>query len=501
MTNKRSIPKYYGQGGRLKSKPSQLLIDTAYAHDCNDGEILIEGMHYADIAYAIMLIEEEIIPRKEGLKLLDGLIEASNIAPEDFPINPEHGDVYNSKDVYIRSIIGDIAGWIHAGRPRREAVNIGYLIAMRKSILSLANDLEDIAKTLLKASIEYANVIMPDYTYLLHAHPTTLGHYLLTFVYPILRDFERMKMAYKHINKCPGGSGSVNGSRLPLDRERIASLLEFDGISLHTRDAMWQIDTPIEMMSVLCSIMTNLNRLGDELQIWNTEEFNLIELPDEYCRASVIMPQKKNPYPLAYFRGVTSSLIGKVSQYMSHGKGVTGNPDSRVFIYGDLPRSLATSGDAINLLARVIDGIEINKEIMISRVMKDYTFATDITDYLMMTYKFDYRVCHQIMGMVISELNANKIKGSDLKINQIENAILKITGKKVKLEQKKIESIIQPQNIINSRKTLGGASEENLKKMHADVNSKLSQFTVWRSECEQKFLNIKPNLLAEKNKL
>lgn len=495
--NKKIIPKYYGQGGRLKSKPSQLLIDTAYAHDCNDAEVLIEGMHFADLAYAIMLIEQGVIPKKAGLELLEGLVNASNIPSEDFPVNPEHGDVYNSKDVYVRSIAGDVAGWIHAGRPRREAVNIGYLMAMRKSILSLASNVEDMANTLLQLSKKYANVIMPDYTYLLHAHPTTLGHYLLTFVYPILRDFKRLEMSYSNINKSPGGSGSVNGSRLPLDRNRIAELLAFDGISLHTRDAMWQVDTPIEVMGTLSALMTNLNRLADELQIWNTEEFNLIELPDDYCRASVIMPQKKNPYPLAYFRGVTSSLVGKVAQYMSHGKGVTGNPDSRVFIYGDLPNSIDTSAAAIELLARVVEGLDINEDIMVSRVKEDYTFATDITDYLMMEFRFDYRVCHQIMGKVVSKLNEHSIKGSDLEIGIIEEAIHQVTGKPVTLDTEKIKAIVQPHNIIKSRQTLGGASPDNLKQMHLDVSEKIKKFNKWRTESERVFLNIKPNLLAQ----
>ena len=501
MDKKNEIPKYYGQGGRLKSKPSQLLIDTAYTHDCEDADVLLEGMHYADIAYALMLTEQGIIPLSEGKKLTAALIEASEIPNEDFPISPENGDVYNSKDVYLRSIIGDTAGWIHAGRPRREAVNIGYLLAVRGEILALADSVSDMVKTLLEVSIKHQKLIMPDYTYLLHAHPTTLGHYLLTFVYPLLRDFERIKLAYAHINKCPGGSGSVNGSRLPLDRNRIADLLRFDGFSMHTRDAMWQIDTPVETISVLSSIMTNLNRLSDELQIWNTEEFNLIELPDEYCRASVIMPQKKNPYPLAYFRGVTSSLMGKVAEYMAYGKGVSGNPDSRIFIYGDLPRSLNKSGEAIKLLAKVIDGSTFNEEIMMSRVKNDYTFATDITDYLMLTHKLDYRKCHQIMGKVVSELNSKNIKGSDFNINIIEKAILEITGQSITLDKKIIQSIIEPENIIESRQTSGGASPENMKLMHEDIVCKLASFNSWKENCLKEYLHIKPYLLNQVNKL
>ena len=158
---------------------------------------------------------------------------------------------------------------------------------------------------------------MPDLTYLQHAQPTTLAHYLLGFVFPIGRDFERLRAGFGRVNRCSGGIGSVNGSGLPLDRGRLADLLGFEGVVTHARDAMWQADMPVELMAAVVAAAINVDRLCEDLQIWVTREFGLAELADDYSRCSVIMPQKKNPYSLAFVRGAAGVLIGRLTAMAS----------------------------------------------------------------------------------------------------------------------------------------------------------------------------------------
>src|SRR5262249_9815222 len=137
------------------------------------------------------------------------------------------------------------------------------------------------------------NTLFPDYTYLQPAQPTTFGHYLLTFVAPAVRDLDRTRAAFANANASPAASGSVNGSRLPLARARLAARLGFDSVIPHTRDAMWQPDGPIEIGALLAAALVNLDRLAEDLQLFATAEFGILELADRHTRTSVIMPQKK----------------------------------------------------------------------------------------------------------------------------------------------------------------------------------------------------------------
>jgi argininosuccinate lyase len=486
------MPDYYGKGGRLTASPQRTLVESAYTHDCEDAEILLRGMHKADIAYAIMLIEEGIIPSGVGSELLGGLLELEQIPDSEFPIDPVHGDVYNNKDAELKKRIGDTAGWLHIGRPRREAVNIAYLLSVRENLLDLARSFYRLSASMLSKAEQNAATIIPDFTYLHHAQPTTFGHYLLTFLYPLLRDQLRLEQAFDNVNQSPAGSGSVNGSRLPLNRERMADLLGFSGIAIHARDAMWQVDTPIESMSVLVSSMTNLSRLVEELQIWNTAEFNMVDLPDSLCRASVIMPQKKNPYPLAYIRGVASSLLGQISNFSAYGKIASGNPDSRIFIYGELPRAIRKTSGAIDLLSVVVDDLEINSEIALERVKAGFSYSTDLAEQIVAAHEIDYRTSHHIVGAAVRNMIAQKLPGSSLDAELLDRAAEEITGQPLGMKNETIKALIRPENIVNSRQTLGGASREQLHGMFGECRDKLAEFDRWieQHEKEIRFVSL-----------
>jgi argininosuccinate lyase len=194
------------------------------------------------------------------------------------------------------------------------------------------------AGTCLVDRAEEFSARMADYTYLQPAQATSFGHYLLTFAYPLVRDLDRLQALYRRTNLSPAGCGSVNGSRLPQDRTRLAGLLGFDGQVPHARDAMWQPDGPIEMLAMIVAALVNLDRLAEDLQIFATAEFDLIDLADSHARASVIMPQKKNPYALTYVRGVANEMIGMLAGVAALGRTPSGQVDNRVFIWRCTPR-------------------------------------------------------------------------------------------------------------------------------------------------------------------
>jgi len=470
---------YYGDGGRLKGKPKSILIETAYAHDCEDGHILLDGLIKANLAHALMLIDEGIIPTDEGTKLLEGLVELTKRPASNFHFNPELGDVYNSLDHELKALIGSASGWLHVGRPRREAVNIGYLLAVRDRVFILAESLLNLARSLIDLSERERETISPDFTYLLHAQPTNLGHYLTTFLFPIFRDLERLGAYFSRHNQSPAGSGSVNGSSLPMNRDSLAKYLGFDKPLEHSRDGMWQTDLPMELMAITSTCLVNINRLAEELQIWNTAEFGTVVLPDTLCRASVIMPQKKNPYPLAYVRGVTGSLLSQFSSFASYGKIASGNPDSRIFIYGELPRAMDKAVGALDLMSSVLEGIEFNEEKLRDRIVNSHAFATDLADYLTYHKKIDYRTSHDICGRLVRTMLDQDLYSSDLTKKMIEESAKAFLEKPLKISEEVVENLRNPEKIVESRRTAGGAGKAPLDEIFARAHEKIEVFSTW----------------------
>src|SRR5437764_374013 len=242
----------------------------------------------------------------------------------------------------------------------------------------------------------HIQTLMPDYTYLQQAQPTTLGHYLLGFAYPVLRDLDRVGACYGRTNMSPAGVGGVNGTRWPIDRDRLAALLGFDGLTTHARDAMWQADQPLEVMSVVTAALLNLDRLAEDLQVWVTSEFDLIELSERHVRGSMVMPQKKNPYALAFVRGVASATIGRLAGAATLGRTPSGQMDNRIFAYGEVPRALDLAIETTRLMGAVLGGLAVNRKLMARRAHEGWAQATDLAEAVVVETGLDYRAAPRV---------------------------------------------------------------------------------------------------------
>ena len=184
------------------------------------------------------------------------LLEIYPTAAEDFPYDPKFGEPYNSRERFFVERLGDVAGWLHAGRPRREAARIALRLCLRSLLLDLVAEIARSAREATDLAARHTTTLMPDQTYLQQAQPSTFGHYVLSFAYPVLRDGMRLLEELDWVNRSPGGAGCVNGTRLLDDRGFIASALGFDDVIEHTRDAMWQIDGLIHILATAASLLS-----------------------------------------------------------------------------------------------------------------------------------------------------------------------------------------------------------------------------------------------------
>ena len=469
-----------GVGSRLAVVPTQELVQTAFARELSDQVALFRGMSLADLAHTIMLIEAGVIPTADGAALLSALL-ALHEFPRDFTPIPESGDLYTNREAWLAARTPAV-GWLGAGRARRESTTTGYRITVRSYLLAFADALLRTGRALIERADEYRSTLMADYTYLQPAQPTTFGHDLLGFAYPLLRDVERLQALYSRTNRSPAGCGSVNGSHLPQDRSRLAELPGFDGLAQHARDAMWQPDGPIETLSVAIAALINLDRLAEDLQIFATAEFDLVELDEGHTRASVIMPQKKNPYALNYVRGATNELTGTLASTVALGRTPSGQVDNRVFLYGDVPRALETATGVANLMAGVLTGLHFKAPVAESRLANGFAMATDLAETITLETGLDFRSAHRIVGRLVRDAVQTKRLMRDLTVADLDAAALVILNRPLRLPEAVFAQALDPASAVAARQGIGGAAAEPLAAMLAECSAGLDACTTWQKK-------------------
>ncbi|MFL5695759.1 MAG: argininosuccinate lyase [Ktedonobacteraceae bacterium] len=488
-----------GVGSRLATGPAIELVQTAFARELADQLALFKGMSLADLAHTVMLIEAGVIPSADGASLLSALLDLDEY-PTDFIPTPESGDLYTNREAWL-AVRTPSVGWLGTGRARRESTTTGYRIIVRSCLLAFASALIMAGTALIERADEYRSTLMADYTYLQPAQPTTFGHYLLGFAYPLLRDLERLQALYTRNNRSPAGCGSVNGSRLPQDRNRLAELLGFDGLAQHARDAMWQPDGPIETMSVVITALVNLDRLAEDLQIFATAEFDLVELAEGHSRASVIMPQKKNPYALAYVRGATNELIGMLASVAALGRTPSGQVDNRVFIYGDVPRALETATGVATLMSGVITGLSFNAPVGAARLANGFATATDLAETITLETGLDFRTAHRIVGRLVREATQARRTMRECTTADLDAAAQEILNRPLHLSEAAFVQALDPGEAVAARQGIGGAAPEPLSAMLTECRASLGNYTSWHKKTAERTTAAEEALLRRARQL
>jgi argininosuccinate lyase len=481
--------------GRLRAGPAPELAQSANKLENAYGPLFFKGMSLGDMAHVIVLIEAGVLSHESGQSLLSALLELDTAQPDEFPFDPSVGDAYQNRERAIIQRAPAVGGWLRAGRARREVTNIAYRLVVRWRLVLLLKALEVLATSIIALAEEHIDTLMPDYTYLQQAQPTTLGHYLLGFVYPMLRDTDRLQACFGRINCCPGGIGSVNGTRLALDRERLAQLLGFEEPIHHTRDAMWQADTPIETTAVAVAILINLDRLAEDLQIWVSQEFNLVELADEYSRSSVIMPQKKNPYSLTYIRGLTNVSIGELVSMANVGRTPSGQPDNRIFAYGQVPTLLDRTREAVELMQGIIQTLSVSRQRMAERAGLGYAQATDLADAIMLSSGLPYETAHRIVGHTVALAVRQGIRADEITVQLVDAAAQDVIGHKLGLAPALLLDAMDLHGIVSTRTGLGGAAVAPMQRMIAECRELLAQAHQWRIEKKRQLAAAEANLM------
>jgi argininosuccinate lyase len=459
--------------GPPQAGPADELIEAGFALEVGDAPYLHGGLNLADMAHVLVLLEQGIVPPEPARRLLRLLLEVHRDIPaERFPYDPRFGDAYNSRERFFIDRLGTDAGWLHAGRPRREAGRVAMRLCLRDMTTELTADASGFAEAVAGQAERHAEVVMPDQTYLQQAQPSTFGHYLLTFAYPALRDAERLLQEDDWVNQSPGGAGCVNGSRLALDRDRTAELLGFGGVIEHSRDAMWQTDGLVALLADAAGLVSNLSKLAEDLEIWDSQEFDFVQLSGPYTRSSILMPQKKNPYALAIVRGAGGVLTGRLSGFLAVVKTPSARSDNLIFAYGEVPRALELADRVTRLLRGVVSSLEVHPDRMWASLEAGFSQATDLAEFVMETCGVDYRTAYLIVGDAVQRAAGEGLRGIDLTGEMLDRAAEERIDRPLGLAGRDLSEVLDPRAIVMTRTSAGGAAPPVVLDMARSVNKR-----------------------------
>ena len=355
-------------------------------------------------------------------------------------------------------LIGDDAGFIHTARSRNDQVITDFKLWTKSSTKKIDKKLNGLIKTILKVAKNNIQTIMPGFTHLKNAQPISLAHYLLAYLEMFQRDKKRFFNNLENLNENPLGVAALSGTSFNIDRFYTTKKLGFKKPTNNSIDTVADRDFVLDFLYAVSVCSLHISRIAEELIIWNSDGFNLITLSDKVVTGSSIMPQKKNPDPLEYLRGKAGGAFGNLFSMLTILKGLPLSyfkdlQDDKEIVF----RSFDTINNSISILNEVLNNFKPDKKNMLKLANKGFVTATDLADYLVKNHGRSFRKAYQTTADIVNYAEKNKIQLSELSLKEL---------KKIEPNLKSnVLNIFDLKNSVNSKKSFGGTSFNNIRKM------------------------------------
>lgn len=360
------------------------------------------------IAHATMLGATGIIEKSESEKIVNELDKIlDEIKSGELSIDMTAEDIHTFIEGELTSRLGQTGKRLHTARSRNDQVALDIRLTLRREIDEISEQLKGLVEVLCNKAQEHSATIMPGYTHLQRAQPITFGHHLMAYCSMILRDIDRLKDVKKRMNICPLGSGALAGTTYPLDRDMVADLLGFDGVTQNSLDGVSDRDFCIELASALSLIMVHLSRFSEEIIMWCSWEFKFVELDDAFSTGSSIMPQKKNPDIAELVRGKSGRVFGDLTTLLTVMKGIA------LAYNKDMQEDKEAIFDAVDTVKMcltaftpMIDTMTVLKDNMRLAAAKGFINATDCADYLVgkgLAFRDAYKCTGELVALCIDK--------------------------------------------------------------------------------------------------
>ncbi len=360
------------------------------------------------IAHAAMLGAAGIIDKSESEKIVDELEKILNeIKSGTLQIDMQAEDIHTFIEGELTARLGQTGKRLHTARSRNDQVALDIRLTLRKEITETEKKIKELICVICDKAEENKKTIMPGYTHLQRAQPITFAHHIMAYAAMLCRDLSRLEDTKKRMNICPLGSGALAGTTYPLNREMVAELLDFDGITLNSLDGVSDRDFCIELASTLSLIMVHLSRFSEEIIMWCSWEFKFVELDDAFSKGSSIMPQKKNPDIAEFVRGKSGRVFGDLTTLLTAMKGIA------LAYNKDMQEDKEAIFDAVDTVKMcltaftpMIETMTVLKENMRNAAAKGFINATDCADYLVgkgMPFRDAYKATGELVALCIEK--------------------------------------------------------------------------------------------------
>jgi len=442
---------------RIKKKSSLLFQEIGSSIDV-DKRLFREDI-MGSLAHIEMLSKQKIIAPRIKNKISKGLKKIEKeILQNKFLFDKKHEDIHMNIEKRLFQLIGDDAGFIHIARSRNDQVITDFKLWTKSSTKKINKKLNGLIKTILKVAKNNIQTIMPGFTHLKNAQPISLAHYLLAYLEMFQRDKKRFFNNLENLNENPLGVAALSGTSFNIDRFYTTKKLGFKKPTNNSIDTVADRDFVLDFLYAVSVCSLHISRIAEELIIWNSDGFNLITLSDKVVTGSSIMPQKKNPDPLEYLRGKTGGTFGNLFSMLTILKGLPLSyfkdlQDDKEIVF----RSFDILNNSISILNEVLNNFKPNKTKMLTLASKGFVTATDLADHLVRHHNKSFRKAYQITTSIVNYAERKKIKLNELSLKDLQKIEPSLKSN--------VLNIFDLKNSVNSKKSFGGTSFNNIKKM------------------------------------
>ena len=442
---------------RIKKKASTLYQKIGGSIDI-DKRLYKEDIA-GSIAHIEMLFKQKIISFKIKNKIIYGLQKIEKeISNNKFEFNKKYEDIHMNIEKKLFQIIGEDAGYVHTARSRNDQVITDFKIWIKSATKEINNNLDKIIKSTLKIAEKNIETVMPGFTHLRNAQAISLAHYLMAYVEMFTRDKRRFVYSLESLNECPLGVAALAGTSFNIDRNYTTKKLGFSFPTNNSIDTVSDRDFVLDFLYNISVCSMHISRIAEELIIWSSDGFNLINLSDKIVTGSSIMPQKKNPDLLEYLRGKTGSTFGNLFSMLTILKSLPLSyfkdmQDDKELVF----RSNDTLVNCLKIFDEILKNITPNKKKMYELADSGFITATDLADYLVKNHSMSFRKAYQKTAEIVNFAEKKKRKLRELKIEELRKIEPKLTIDVLK--------VFDLKNSIKSKKSYGGTSFENIKRM------------------------------------
>jgi len=452
-------------GGRFESASCDVMLDINSSIDFDKN--LYQYDILGSIAHCKMLAKQNIITLEESNKIIFGLEQIRDeIESGKFQFKQELEDIHMNIESRLSEIIGDISGKLHTARSRNDQVATDLKLYVKDASQEIHNLLTNLQRIIVLKAQENIKTIMPGFTHLQTAQPISFAHHLLAYFEMFERDRIRVEDAIDRANYSPLGSSALAGTSFPLDRNFTAQELGFHSPCNNSLDGVSDRDFALDFAYNNSVIAMHLSRFAEEIVIWMSKGFDFVEIGDDFCSGSSIMPQKKNPDAAELVRAKTGRIFASLNNLLVVLKGLplTYSKDMQedkepIF---DSYKSIKT---CLLAMAGMMHNLKAKKGNMLKMADADFSLATDLADFLVKDLNIPFRKCHHITGSLVKIAEAKNCDLADLSLEEMQQIEPNISDK--------IFDILKIENSVSSRKSYGGTAFDQIEKQIEIANNKL----------------------------